>query len=127
MLVGYLLFKQKTAYEMRISDWSSDVCSSDLEKEVRAASVALEGVQQEAVAGQRTVLDILNAEQDVSDAQVLLAQARHDLALARFDVLEAIGRLSARGLGADVEVYATRAHYHGVRNRWLGPGDSVDR
>src|SRR3546814_3782447 len=112
MLVGYLLFKQKTAYEMRISDWSSDVCSSDLEKEVRAASVALEGVQQEAVAGQRTVLDILNAEQDVSDAQVLLAQARHDLALARFDVLAAIGRLSARGqIGrAHVCTPVTNAH-----------------
>src|SRR3546814_9549548 len=125
MLVGYLLFKQKTAYEMRISDWSSDVCSSDLEKEVRAASVALEGVQQEAVAGQRTVLDILNAEQDVSDAQVLLAQARHDLALARFDVLAAIGRLSARGLDLDVELYDPRAHYNEVRNRWWGLGESV--
>src|SRR3546814_2838951 len=29
--VGFFFFKQKTAYEMRISDWSSDVCSSDLE------------------------------------------------------------------------------------------------
>src|SRR3546814_2888043 len=30
MFVGFFFFKQKTAYEMRISDWSSDVCSSDL-------------------------------------------------------------------------------------------------
>src|SRR3546814_4023453 len=30
MFLGFFFFKQKTAYEMRISDWSSDVCSSDL-------------------------------------------------------------------------------------------------
>src|SRR3546814_1857599 len=41
----FFFFKQKTAYEMRISDWSSDVCSSDLIKEAkslrgRAAAVA---------------------------------------------------------------------------------------
>src|SRR3546814_8884974 len=33
----FFFFKQKTAYEMRISDWSSDVCSSDLSPEYRAA------------------------------------------------------------------------------------------
>src|SRR3546814_3013977 len=32
MLVVFFFFKQKTAYEMRISDWSSDVCSSDLSR-----------------------------------------------------------------------------------------------
>src|SRR3546814_7838054 len=36
----FFFFKQKTAYEMRISDWSSDVCSSDLEGEVRRRAVA---------------------------------------------------------------------------------------
>src|SRR3546814_2023272 len=36
-------FKQKTAYEMRISDWSSDVCSSDLNPDTRVGAVALEG------------------------------------------------------------------------------------
>src|SRR3546814_11847749 len=34
MLVCYCFCKQKTAYEMRISDWSSDVCSSDLRKQI---------------------------------------------------------------------------------------------
>src|SRR3546814_3847690 len=38
--VGFFFFKQKTAYEMRISDWSSDVCSSDLEVDVGHAAVA---------------------------------------------------------------------------------------
>src|SRR3546814_13475916 len=35
----FFFFKQKTAYEMRISDWSSDVCSSDLERVDRAREV----------------------------------------------------------------------------------------
>src|SRR3546814_4141990 len=40
----FFCFKQKTAYEMRISDWSSDVCSSDLLLEARAVGVAGEDV-----------------------------------------------------------------------------------
>src|SRR3546814_7853336 len=36
-VVGLFFFKQKTAYEMRISDWSSDVCSSDLNPKAYAA------------------------------------------------------------------------------------------
>src|SRR3546814_5684630 len=36
-IIGFFFFKQKTAYEMRISDWSSDVCSSDLPKDVPIA------------------------------------------------------------------------------------------
>src|SRR3546814_5518162 len=38
----FFFFKQKTAYEMRISDWSSDVCSSDLTRRVRGAGRTLE-------------------------------------------------------------------------------------
>src|SRR3546814_7445468 len=42
VLLCFFFFKQKTAYEMRISDWSSDVCSSDLRRApVRIAPVAL--------------------------------------------------------------------------------------
>src|SRR3546814_1133848 len=37
----FLFFKQKTAYEMRISDWSSDVCSSDLCPKIAASSISL--------------------------------------------------------------------------------------
>src|SRR3546814_4018375 len=41
LLLGFLFFKQKTAYEMRISDWSSDVCSSDLKRPGRAARLEI--------------------------------------------------------------------------------------
>src|SRR3546814_3286404 len=42
VMFGLLFFKQKTAYEMRISDWSSDVCSSDL-RTTRRVSMTVEG------------------------------------------------------------------------------------
>src|SRR3546814_3079349 len=42
MVVFVFFFKQKTAYEMRISDWSSDVCSSDLKRDFRIDAL-LEG------------------------------------------------------------------------------------
>src|SRR3546814_4169837 len=48
----FFFFKQKTAYEMRISDWSSDVCSSDLGLAVRSAVVA--GVRGRVVVGHGT-------------------------------------------------------------------------
>src|SRR3546814_6977449 len=44
MLLWFFFFKQKTAYEMRISDWSSDVCSSDLPGMVTKRSVSLYGL-----------------------------------------------------------------------------------
>src|SRR3546814_4212282 len=53
-LVFFFFFKQKTAYEMRISDWSSDVCSSDLEQiEVISAArrAAGRGTEQDPMAG----------------------------------------------------------------------------
>src|SRR3546814_13825707 len=42
VFVFFFFFKQKTAYEMRISDWSSDVCSSDLERYADAVHAVLE-------------------------------------------------------------------------------------
>src|SRR3546814_1899092 len=48
-------FKQKTAYEMRISDWSSDVCSSDLLKEFEARRAELEKLQAEKLAAAQKV------------------------------------------------------------------------
>src|SRR3546814_3813004 len=45
IVIGFFFFfKQKTAYEMRISDWSSDVCSSDLGKSMNAPNLSLKGL-----------------------------------------------------------------------------------
>src|SRR3546814_6771990 len=54
MFVLVFLFKQKTAYEMRISDWSSDVCSSDLSIVLLAMIAAFLGMRLYSVLGKRT-------------------------------------------------------------------------
>ena len=93
---------------------------SSFESGVRAAEIALEGVRQENVVGARTVLDLLDAEQELLDAEVNLLRARRDEVVAGFRLLSAIGRLSARELGLSVEIYNPEIDYLKVRDRWFG-------
>ena len=72
---------------------------------MRANEVALNGVRQEALVGSRTTLDVLNAEQELLNAQVSLVQARHDVQVSYYGVLAGIGRLTARTLALPVEYY----------------------
>lgn len=89
-----------------------------LEQEVRAATIALEGVQQEANVGSRTVLDVLDSEQELLDAQVRQVTARRDRLIATYQVLAAIGRLNAKDLALPVQLYDFDANYQRVRNKW---------
>ena len=90
------------------------------ESGVRSAEIALEGVQQENLVGARTILDILDAEQELLDAQVSLVGSQRDEIVAGFQVLTAIGRMTAKDLTLPVEVYEPEADYLKVRNRWFG-------
>lgn len=93
-------------------------------KAVQANEVALEGVQREAEVGARTVLDVLDAEQELVDSQVDLVGAQRDEIVATFDLKTAIGELSARELALPVPYYDPTVHYQAVRDRWFG-SDSV--
>ncbi|SRR6266536_334222 len=88
--------------------------------EVRAATVALEGVRREARAGQRTTLDILNAQQDLVSARARLIQAQRDRVIASYTLLAAIGRLDHRRLALATPDYDSQTHYHQVRDAWHG-------
>jgi len=88
--------------------------------EVRAAEIALEGVKQEAQVGSRTVLDVLDAEQELRDARVRLVRARRDLTVASFEVRRAAGTLVASKLGLSVELYDPTKNYKSNRDRWFG-------
>ncbi|MEE8535015.1 MAG: TolC family outer membrane protein, partial [Kiloniellales bacterium] len=89
------------------------------ESGVRAAEIALEGVRQENAVGARTVLDLLDAEQELLDSQVNLVRARRDEVVAGFQLSSAVGRLSARELGLSVEIYDPEIDYLKVRDRWF--------
>ncbi len=90
------------------------------QSEVRSSEIALEGVRQENAVGQRTILDVLDAEQELLDAQVNLTRARRDEIVASYEVLSAMGRLTARNLELDVELYDPLTDYRAVRDRWFG-------
>jgi outer membrane protein len=90
--------------------------------QIKAAEIALEGVQREAEVGARTVLDVLDAEQELLDARVNLVKANRDQMLAAFQLKAAVGRLTAQDLGLSVDAYDPVKHYDKVRNKWFGTG-----
>ena len=87
---------------------------------VSAAQLALDGVSEERNVGQRTTLDVLNAQADVIAAQINLASAERDVVAASYAILSAIGWLSPQRLGLNVAVYNPQEHYDAVRDKWYG-------
>jgi outer membrane protein len=88
--------------------------------QVSAAEIALNGVREEARVGQRTTLDVLNAQQELVNARVTLVTAQRDRVVNSFSLLSATGRLSPQVLGLGVPIYDPRQHYHQVRDAWTG-------
>ena len=101
------------------------------EEAVRAATVAAEGVRQEAQVGLRTTLDVLNQELELRNAQITLASARRNEYVAQASLLAAMGRLEGADLDAALTVYDPAANYNRVRNRgalpWDGIVETIDR
>jgi outer membrane protein TolC len=92
---------------------------------VKAAQIALEGTQQEALVGSRTVLDVLISEQQLFTTQSQLTQAQHDAGLAEFNVAAAIGRLVAPELKLPVQLYDMDKHYFSVKDKLFGFGGGL--
>ncbi len=91
-----------------------------LETEIRANEIALEGVQQEALVGTRTVLDILDAEQDLLDSRVNAVKASRDEYVAILTLHKAVGGLTAADLTLDVPTYDPDKNLKAVQNRAFG-------
>jgi outer membrane protein len=96
----------------------AQVAAADRQGE--ASERALTGVRNEALAGQRTTLDVLNAQQALVNARVSLITAQHDRVVASYSLLSAVGRLSAQNLALPVSIYDPSVHYHQVRDSWFG-------
>ena len=93
---------------------------SSAQAQVTASEIALNGVREEAKAGQRTTLDVLNAQQALVNARVALVTAQHDRVVASYAVLNAVGRLSPIVLKLPTTTYDPSVHYHQVRDSWYG-------
>jgi outer membrane protein len=87
---------------------------------VSAAQLALNGVIEERNVGQRTTLDVLNAQNDVITAQINLVNSEHDVVVASYYILASIGHLSTERLGLQVAKYHPEEHYNAVKDKWYG-------
>lgn len=78
---------------------------ASLEEQVRASALALEGVRYEEQAGERTILDVLNAEQELLDARVSVVTAKKNLIDAAYQLIASMGNMTPSGLGLDIARY----------------------
>lgn len=87
---------------------------------VKVTRSALQGVRREVLVGTRTILDTLDAEQELLDAEVNLVRAQRDEVVNTFALRKAVGWLTAERLGLPVKLYDPAIHYRATRGRWFG-------
>ncbi len=88
--------------------------------QVSANRLALDGVKQEALVGSRTTLDVLDAEQELVDSQVSLVTAQRDHIVTGYQLLAAVGKMTAASLGLSVATYDPADYYREVRDKFIG-------
>jgi len=88
--------------------------------QVKAAEAALNGVREEARLGQRTTLDVLNAQQELVNARIALVVSQRDRLVNSYTLLASTGRLAPQVIGLNVPIYDPQVHYHQVRDAWTG-------
>ena len=103
-----------------VSNEGTKVALSAAESEVHAADVALQGVRREANGGQRTTIDVLNAQQELTSARSRRILAQRDRVIASYTLLSAVGRLDTHTLNLNTPDYQPEVHYHQVRDAWHG-------
>ena len=107
-----------------IANWgilqSSGPAISSAEAAVAANKIALTGVREEEKVGQRTTLDVLDAQRELLNSQIGLVTALRDRIVAEYSFYAAIGRMDAQTLGLPVPYYDPIEHYDIVKNKWFG-------
>ena len=88
-----------------------------------ADEIAYQGVSKEQQVGGRTILDVLNAAQELLNAQVAVVTSKRNTVVAAYAVLAAAGSLTAKDLGLKVKDYDPIEHYDDDAARWIGFGD----
>lgn len=105
------------------ASWASMQASksniASIGEQVKASAIALEGTQKEEALGNRTVLDVLNAYQTLLQSQVNEVRARHDYYVSGLQLLQSMGKLTAKKLGLNVDYYDAEANYYNTRGKWL--------
>lgn len=99
---------------------SSSQSISANKTQVSSSELALDGVRQEYLVGSRTTLDVLDAQSEVVSARINLVAAQRDQIVSSYQILGAIGRLTARDVHLRVDYYDPDENYRAVRNKWFG-------
>lgn len=92
---------------------------SSIQEQIKASAIALEGTQKEEALGNRTVLDVLNAYQTLLLSQVNEVKARHDYYLSGLQLMQSMGKLTAKELKLKVKYYDAKEHYKNTKGKWL--------
>ncbi|MCS3728256.1 outer membrane protein [Bradyrhizobium betae] len=103
-----------------VANEGAKIAVSASESEVKAATVALQGVQREAAGGQRTTVDVLNSQADLVQAKARLIGALRDRVIASYTLLSAVGHLDVKTLSLNTPDYLPEVHYQQVRDAWHG-------
>jgi outer membrane protein len=107
-----------------ISNWAQlQATASEIQSAqdaLEANRIALEGVREEEKVGQRTTLDVLNAELEYLGSQIQLVTAKRDRVVAEYALYGSVGRLDSQSLGLSVPYYDSFEHYNIVKNKWFG-------
>lgn len=126
-----MLQEQRLVREDTVRSWDSlETAKAQIESiasEVRAGEIAVEGVKQEALVGSRTVLEVLDAEQELLDARVRLVSANADRTVAQYALLSVLGRLTAGGLALQTRIYNPAEHFAKIDHKWIGFGELLQQ
>lgn len=90
-----------------------------IKDQVKANEIALDGVQKEEALGNRTILDVLDAYQELLNSNVEEVKARRDYYVASMQLLLSMGKLTAEDLKLNVDLYNPKKHYKETRDKWL--------
>jgi len=120
--------ERRTVTELATRSWenlqAAEARVTSFKTQIQAATVALDGVEREAAVGSRTVLDVLDAEQELLNARVSYITAQRDASVAMFELLSSVGRMTAHQLQLPVDLYDPDKHYQEVRTKLFGTSAS---
>jgi outer membrane protein len=106
------------------SAWYTLVSSAEAitaaKAQVAAAVLALDGINQEYLVGSRTTIDVLNAQQEVLNARLGLINAEYAQYISRYQLLQAMGKLTAKHLALGGGYYDPTDYYDQVNDKWIG-------
>ncbi len=122
---------QRAVQQDAMKNWESWVSAAyqidQLKIQIEAAKVTLEGTRQENMVGERTLLDVLTAENSLLQAETNLTNAQKTYLVVGYSILASLGELMAIDLGLPVEPYPVKENYEEVSSQWIGTSNYPTR